>query len=46
MDYDSLPMFSKIRVGTGIVIEATDYVLMHNSLEDVITATDLSRKSK
>ncbi|CAM6021841.1 unnamed protein product [Sphagnum balticum] len=34
-----------IGAGTGIVIEAADYVLMHNSLEDVITATDLSRKS-
>lgn len=33
-----------IRVGTGIAIEAADYVLMHNSLEDVITATDLSWK--
>ncbi len=34
-----------IGAGTGIAIEAADYVLMHNSLEDVITATDLSRKS-
>ncbi|CAK9228419.1 unnamed protein product [Sphagnum troendelagicum] len=34
-----------IGAGTGIVIEAADYVLMHNSVEDVITATDLSQKS-
>lgn len=34
-----------IGTGTGIVIEAADYVLMHNSLEDVIIATDLSQKS-
>ncbi len=34
-----------IGADTGIVIEAADYVLMHNSVEDVITATDLSWKS-
>ncbi|XP_038980645.1 cation-transporting ATPase HMA5-like [Phoenix dactylifera] len=34
-----------IGAGTDIAIEAADYVLVKNSLEDIITAIDLSRKT-